>query len=151
MRGMTRNRRRPLRPSRPPAPVLGPSVLIADDDPDQRQLYAAYFAWRGFRVRTASDGEIAVLRALESVPDVVIMDLSMPRVDGWEATRRLRSDPRTAHVPIVACTAHAFGAPVERALAAGCDAYVVKPCTPPELFREVERLLARRVDRRRPA
>ena len=148
---MTSNRRRPVRRSRPPAPVLAPSVLIADDDPDQRYIYAAYFLSCGFRVRTAPDGEIAVLRAVESVPDVVIMDLSMPRVDGWEATRRLRSDARTAHVPIVACTAHAFGPPVERALAAGCDAYVVKPCEPPELLREVERLLARRVDRRRRA
>ena len=147
---MTSHRRRVRRPSAP-VPRPAPSVLIADDDPDHCYVHATYFRSRGFRVRTAPDGEIAVLRALESVPDVVIMDLSMPRLDGWEATRRLRSNARTAHVLIVACTGHAFGAPVERALAAGCDAYVVKPCTPPELSREVEQLLARRVDSQRRA
>ena len=145
------NQNRHARGLRFPARLLAPSVLIADDDPDQCYLYATYFLARGYRVRTVPDGELAVLRARESVPDVVVMDLSMPRVDGWEATRRLKSDPRTAHVPVIACSAHVFGAPVERALAAGCDAYVVKPCLSADLFHEVERLLSRRTARRRRA
>jgi CheY-like chemotaxis protein len=74
----------------------------------------------------------------------------MPQLDGWEATRRLKRDPRTAHIPVLACTGHAFGAPVERAIEVGCDAYVVKPCLPEDLLQHIRRLLARpRPDHRR--
>ncbi len=106
-------------------------------------MYATYFLARGFRVQTAGDGETGFQYAVESRPDVIVMDLSMPRLDGWEATRRLKADGRTRHIPVIACTGHAFGASVERALIVGCDAYVVKPCAPDDLLKEVRRLLAR--------
>jgi CheY-like chemotaxis protein len=120
-----------------------PLVLIAEDNVDHRYLYARQFHVAGFRVATALDGEMAYQRAVELRPDVVVMDLSLPRVDGWEATRRIKRDLRTRHVPVIACTAHAFGSAVERALDAGCDAYVAKPCLPEDLLHEVRSLLAR--------
>jgi CheY-like chemotaxis protein len=120
-----------------------PLVLIAEDNADHRYLYARQFHVAGFRVSTANDGEMAYQRAVELRPDVVVMDLSLPGVDGWEATRRLKRDLRTMHIPVIACTAHAFGGAVERALEAGCDAYVAKPCLPENLLNEVQGLLAR--------
>lgn len=133
-----------------PTPAA-PLVLIAEDNYDQQALYASYFLAQGFRVQTARDGEVAFERAIASLPDVVIMDLSMPRVDGWEVTRRLKQGVRTKRIPVIACTAHAFGPAVERALVAGCVAYVVKPCLPEDLFREVLRVLAQSQPRRRRA
>jgi CheY-like chemotaxis protein len=126
-----------------------PLILIAEDNYDQQALYASYFLAKGFRVQTARDGESAFDRAVASVPDVIVMDLSMPRVDGWEVTRRLKVDLRTKRIPVIACTAHAFGPAVERALIAGCIAYVVKPCLPEDLFREVLRILAQTETQRR--
>jgi two-component system, cell cycle response regulator DivK len=128
-----------------------PLVLIAEDNRDQQDLYTTYFRWRGFRVQAVDDGETAVQHAIISPPDVIAMDLSMPILDGWDATRRLKAHPRTSHIPIVACTAHAFGPSVERALIAGCDAYVVKPCLPQDLFKEISRILGRRPPARRAA
>jgi two-component system cell cycle response regulator DivK len=106
-------------------------------------MYSSFFAVKGLRFVTAGDGETALQVARDVKPDVIVMDLSLPRVDGWEATRRLKRDARTAQIPIIACTGHAFGAAVERALEAGCDAYVVKPCPPEDLLFEVERALER--------
>ena len=139
-------RRRRARRAAPATRIESPPplVLIAEDNRDQQDLYATYFQWRGFRVQLVGDGECAVQSAIASPPDVVVMDLSMPILDGWDATRRLKAHPRTSHIPIVACTAHAFGPSVERALIAGCDAYVVKPCLPQDLFKEISRVLARR-------
>jgi CheY-like chemotaxis protein len=128
-----------------------PLVLIAEDNRDQQDLYATYFQWRGLRVHLVSDGEAAVQHAILTPPDVIVMDLSMPILDGWDATRRLKGHLRTSHIPIVACTAHAFGPYVERALIAGCDAYVVKPCLPQDLFKEILRVLAHRRSSRRQA
>jgi two-component system cell cycle response regulator DivK len=119
-----------------------PLVLIVDDNTDTRALYAMYFVSKGFRVETAGDGDTGVDKARELTPDVVVMDLALPHVDGFEATRRLKADRRTAHIPIIACTAHVFGAPVQRALEAGCDAFVAKPCLPQDLVREVRKILA---------
>lgn len=130
-----------------PRPRKLPFILIVEDNPDEQYLYARYFLSHGFRVQTADDGETAVSRVVEFRPDVVIMDLALPRLDGWEATRRLKNDSRTARIPVVACTGHTFGAPVERALEAGCDAYVVKPCLPEELFKVVRDILSRCSDR----
>lgn len=131
---------RPRTPSRPRKP---PFILIVEDNPDEQYLYARHFLSRGFRVQTADDGEAAISRVIEFKPDVVLMDLSLPRLDGWEATRRLKKESRTAHIPVVACTGHVFGASVERALEAGCDAYVVKPCLPEDLFKVVHDVLSR--------
>jgi two-component system, cell cycle response regulator DivK len=124
------------------------SVLIVDDNQDLRELYAAYFEAAGFRVATATDGVTGFAEAVTGHPDVIVTDLSMPHVDGWEMTRRLKSDPRTRHVPIIACTGRVLGSSAERALEAGCDAYVIKPFLPDDLLREARRALARHTRRR---
>ncbi|HXG03007.1 MAG TPA: response regulator [Candidatus Binatia bacterium] len=123
-----------------------PLILVCDDNAEDREMYATYFLAMGYRVQTATDGDMAFRYAVESRPDAIVMDLSMPRVDGWEATRRLKTDGRTRHIPVIACTGHAFGASVERALVVGCDAYVVKPCRPSDLLKEIRRLLVRAGD-----
>ena len=116
-------------------------VLIVDDYQDARQMYAACFASSGFRVAEASNGHEAIARAMELTPDVILMDLSMPDMDGWEATRRLKSEGRTKHIPIVALTSHAQGGAFESARRAGCDAFVSKPCLPDSLVDKVRCLL----------
>jgi two-component system cell cycle response regulator DivK len=128
-----------------------PLVLIVEDNSDTRALYAMYFVAKGFRVETATDGEDGIDKALDVNPDIVVMDLALPRLDGFEATRRLKADRRTAHIPIIACTAHAFGPPVQWALEAGCDSFVAKPCLPHHLVREVRKVLAQFGERRREA
>ena len=104
-----------------------PLVLIVDDAHDDRQMYTTYLGVHGFRVETAADGEQALRMVRMARPDVIVMDLSLPHLDGWEATRRLKHDPATTNVPVVALTGHVENRSVERALEAGCDAYVVKP------------------------
>ncbi|PYN97090.1 MAG: response regulator [Candidatus Rokuibacteriota bacterium] len=107
-------------------------------------MYESYLAAQGIHVLAAADGLNAVRIAQVMQPDVIVMDLSLPSLDGWEATRRLKHDVRTAHIPVLACTGHATDLAVDWALDAGCDAYVVKPCLPQELLRLIRGLLARR-------
>jgi two-component system cell cycle response regulator DivK len=102
-------------------------VLVVEDFTDNRDLLAEYLTFRGFTVAAAADGAAAVRMARERVPDVILMDLRMPGLDGWEATRQLKADPATAAVPVVAVTAHALRPEVESARDAGCDAVVAKP------------------------
>ena len=125
-----------------------PLVLIVDDAHDDRQMYTTYLGVHGFRVETAADGEQALRMVRMVRPDVIVMDLSLPHLDGWEATRRLKHDPATTNVPVVALTGHVETRSVERALEVGCDAYVVKPCLPRDLLRELHRVLAGRRPRR---
>ncbi len=120
-----------------------PLVLVVDDFVDAREMYAEYFAFSGFRVVEASNGAEAVQKALELTPHVVLMDLSMPGMDGWEATRRLKADRRTKDIPVIALTGHALTGFSESAKQAGCDAFVTKPCLPDTLVGEVRRVLAR--------
>lgn len=120
------------------------TVLIVEDHRDQREMYATYFAAKGFRALTATDGPSAIIAARTEQPDVIVMDLSLPHIDGWEATRRLKRDPATADIPIIACTAHVLGGSCERAVDAGCSAYLTKPCLPAHLFAEVKRVLGQR-------
>ena len=119
-----------------------PLVLIVEDQGDLRQLYVEHLVSSGFDVIEASDGAVAIERTAAQVPDVVLMDLSLPIVDGWEATRRLKSDARTAHIPVVALTAHDGSGELQRATRAGCDWFVPKPCPPDALVTEVRRVLA---------
>ena len=118
-------------------------MLVVEDHWDQREMYASYFAAKGFRALTAPDGPSALLAAQTEQPDVIVMDLAIPHIDGWEATRRLKQDPTTAAIPIVVCTAHVLGSSCERAVDAGCNAFVTKPCLPADLHAEVIRVLAR--------
>jgi CheY-like chemotaxis protein len=98
----------------------------------------------GYDVIEAENGAEALDRTAAHEPDVVLMDLSLPVLDGWEATRRLKGDERTAHIPVVALTAHDGAGELQRATHAGCDWFVPKPCPPDALIAEVRRLLARR-------
>jgi CheY-like chemotaxis protein len=102
-------------------------VLIAEDFADGRELLTEYLRFRGFAVSEATNGAEALEAARRELPDVILMDLQMPTLDGWEATRRLKADPRTAQIMVVAVTAHALQSEVERARDAGCDAVVTKP------------------------
>ena len=104
-------------------------------------MYGFYLARRGYRVEEAADGHEALAKALGLTPDIILMDLSLPGIDGWELARILKSDMRTAAIPIVALTAHALNGEQERALGAGCDAFVTKPCLPQTLAAELERVL----------
>lgn len=121
-----------------------PVVLVVDDYLEAREICAEYLGFHGYDVVTAEDGLQALDKAFEVLPDVILMDLSLPELDGWAATRRLKADPRTSEIPIVALTGHAMTAERERALEAGCDDVITKPVVPKELLAEVQRQLARR-------
>jgi two-component system cell cycle response regulator DivK len=120
-----------------------PLVLVVDDYQDAREMYAEYLSFSGFRVVEAGNGAEAVEKAFALLPDVILMDLSLPGMDGWTATRQLKSDDRTRHIPVVALTGHALAGASEGARQAGCDAFVTKPCLPDELVLEVRRMLRR--------
>jgi two-component system, cell cycle response regulator DivK len=121
-----------------------PLVLVVEDYPDAREMYAEYLRVSGFRVAEARNGEEALAQSLELQPDVVLMDLALPLMDGWEATRRLKGDARTAQILIVALTGHALAGHAEGARRAGCDAFVTKPCLPDDLVEVIRQLLAAR-------
>lgn len=124
-----------------------PRVLLVDDYPDAREMYSEYLKFTGFEVIEASNGMEALQRAIEMCPDIILMDLSLPVMDGWEATRRLKADARTADIPVVALTGHALSGMSEGAQRAGCDAFVTKPCLPEDLVREIRQVLDARADR----
>ena len=105
----------------------GTRVLVVEDFADNRELLTEYLTFRGFAVTAAADGETALRSAREQRPDVILMDLRMPGLDGWQATRRLKADPTTAAVPVIAVTAHALRPEMDSARDAGCDAVVAKP------------------------
>jgi two-component system, cell cycle response regulator DivK len=118
-----------------------PLILVVDDYQDAREMYAEYLEFSGFRVVEATNGAEALLKAGELMPDVILMDLSLPVIDGWEATRRLKGDEKTRGIPVVALTGHALAGHSEGAKKAGCDAFVTKPCLPDALVLEVRRVL----------
>ena len=118
-----------------------PLVLVVDDHEDARESYARLLAANGYRAEAAADGLEALEKALALRPDLIVMDLSMPGLNGWEATRRLKTTESTREIPVIAMTAHVVGHAREVALAAGCDAFLTKPCFPEDLLREVARLL----------
>jgi two-component system cell cycle response regulator DivK len=105
-----------------------PRVLVVDDYPDAREMYSEYLKYCGFDVIEAGNGMEALERAEDSAPDIILMDLSLPVMDGWEATRRLKAGQSTAHIPVVALTGHALAGISEGAKKAGCDVFVTKPC-----------------------
>jgi CheY-like chemotaxis protein len=116
-------------------------VLVVEDYQDAREMYSAYLQFSGYRVAEATNGLEAIEKTLALMPDIILMDLALPKVDGWEATKRLKSDERTKHIPIVALTGHALEGFAEGAREAGCDSFVTKPCLPDALVAEVRRML----------
>jgi CheY-like chemotaxis protein len=119
-----------------------PLILVVDDYQDAREMYAEYLQFSGFRVAEARNGNEALDQAFTLKPDLILMDLSLPGMDGWEATRVLKADERTKHIPVVALTGHALAGASEGAKRAGCDSFVTKPCLPDDLVVEVRRMLA---------
>jgi two-component system, cell cycle response regulator DivK len=119
-----------------------PLILVVDDYQDAREMYAEYLQFSGFRVAEARNGNEAVDQAFALKPNLILMDLSLPGMDGWEATRRLKADASTRHIPIVALTGHALAGASEGAKKAGCDSFVTKPCLPDDLVVEVRRMLS---------
>jgi CheY-like chemotaxis protein len=116
-------------------------VLVVEDYQDAREMYSAYLQFSGYRVAEATNGLEAIEKTLELMPDIILMDLALPKIDGWEATKRLKSDERTKHIPVVALTGHALAGFAEGAREAGCDAFVTKPCLPDALVAEIRRML----------
>jgi two-component system cell cycle response regulator DivK len=119
----------------------GRTVLLVEDNPHNRKIFSGMLAHAGFRVVEAIDGNEALARVAAEVPDLILMDLSIPGVDGWECTRRIKADPKSAQVPIVALTAHAMRGDEERARQAGCDGYLSKPISPKRVVEEVKKML----------
>jgi CheY-like chemotaxis protein len=116
-------------------------ILIVEDNEMNRDMLARRLQRRGYEVLVALDGGEGVARAREEAPDLVLMDMSLPVVDGWEATRQLKAMPETRMIPIIALTAHAMSADRDKALEAGCDDYDTKPIELPRLLGNIETLL----------
>lgn len=118
------------------------SILLVEDDPAGRLMYSEWLMLAGFEVSQAHNGLQALERAFDCLPDIVVTDLDIPGIDGFELTRRLKQDPRTRNVPVLAVTGYAaFAADPERAQRAGCDAVLPKPCTADELESAVRSLI----------
>jgi two-component system cell cycle response regulator DivK len=118
-------------------------ILYAEDNDDNVYMLKMRFELLdGFEFLVAEDGEIACKKAAAEMPDIILMDLDLPVVDGWEAARRLKSDQKTRHIPIIALTAHAMSGSREKALAAGCDEFDTKPVDFDRLMQKVKYLLA---------
>jgi two-component system, cell cycle response regulator DivK len=118
-------------------PATKPLILIVEDFDDAREMYRDFLEFSGFRAETARDGREAIDKARRLQPDLILMDLSLPGIDGWEATRLLKAEPSTSHLLIVALSAHALATEGERARAAGCDGFIAKPCLPSDLVQEI--------------
>ena len=134
----------------PPAPRswrrgrTRPLVLVVDDTLDTRELYAMYFRHRGYDAVTASDGDEGIEIAVAQKPDVIVMDLAMPRVKGVSAMHHLKHDPRTRRIPVILLTAFSHHAAEQGALEMGADLFLTKPCLPEDLDRHVRHALTRR-------
>jgi len=117
------------------------TILLVEDHEDNRIVYSTILEHFGYRVLLAGDGAEGVRMARESSPDLVLMDVSIPVMDGWQATATLKADPATARIPVIALTAHALPADRERAQEVGCDGYLAKPVEPRRVLEEVRRFL----------
>jgi CheY-like chemotaxis protein len=129
------------RPGEPVTGNTGPLVLIVDDVQDNRTIYVLFLKFSGFRIAEAENGVEALEKATTLLPDVIVMDLSLPVMDGWEATRRLKRDPRTKKIPVVVLTGHALPEHAHAAREAGCDLVITKPCLPDQLMDALRRIL----------
>ncbi len=125
-------------------------ILLVEDNEMNRDMLSRRLQRKGYEVVLAIDGEKGVAAALAEAPDLILMDMSLPILDGWEATRRLRAEPRTRDLPVIALTAHAMAGDEQKALAAGCDDYDTKPVELPRLLGKIEALLKRKPTHDRP-
>lgn len=120
-----------------------PKILLVEDNELNRDMLSRRLERRGFTVVMAVDGGEGVRMALTEKPDLILMDMGLPVLDGWEATRQVRADPASAHVPIIALTAHAMSSDEQKAKEAGCDDFDTKPVELPRLLEKIQALLAR--------
>ncbi len=121
-------------------------VLLVEDNEMNRDMLSRRLIRQGFEVTVAVDGGEGVTTALEMKPDIILMDMSLPVIDGWEATRQLKAHPSTAAIPVIALTAHAMAGDREKAMQAGCDDYDTKPVELPRLLGKMRNLLGERPD-----
>ena len=120
---------------------MAKTILIVEDNPQNRYLVTFLLEQRGYELQVAEDGQVALEMLEESVPDLILMDMQLPRVDGYEATRRIKADSRFRHIPLVALTAHSMQRDEDRAIEAGCDVFVTKPVDAEGLLAVVAGLL----------
>ena len=118
---------------------MPPTVLLVEDNEDNLRIYSTILTHSGYRVVEATDGEAALEAARREMPGLILMDISIPKIDGWEVTRRLKADPETASIPIIALTAHALASDQAMAQEVGCDGYIAKPAEPRVVLEEVRR------------
>jgi CheY-like chemotaxis protein len=118
-----------------------PKILLVEDNEMNRDMLSRRLQRRGYEVLTAVDGESGLAMTRSEAPTLVLMDMSLPGIDGWEATRQLKADPATQGIPIIALTAHAMAGDREKALAAGCDDFDIKPIDLDRLLGKIEALL----------
>jgi len=121
--------------------TTGKHILIVDDYPDALDIWAIYLRAMGYRVSTAADGAAAIAQAERLRPDVIVLDLELPRISGFDVAKRLRANPDTAHIPLIAATGYSHVKQLDRAREAGFDQIVIKPCDPDLLIEEIERYL----------
>lgn len=124
-----------------PTPDAPATILLVEDNEDNRTVYTTILRHYGFHVIEAPSGEDGIAIAPVVQPGLILMDIGLPGIDGWEATRRLKADARTRHIPIVALTAHAMAEHRAQSYAAGCDGYLAKPIEPRDVLAEVRRYL----------
>ena len=122
-------------------PTAGPLILIVDDNLDAREMYGMYLQHQGFRWAEAVNGIDAITQTHVEKPALILMDATMPRMDGWEAVKQLKQDPQTKGIPLIMLTAHAFQEHRERAAEVGADAFLAKPVLPDQLAAEIRRVL----------
>ena len=120
-----------------------PKILLVEDNEMNRDMLSRRLARRGYEVAVALDGEQGVAMAKSEAPALILMDMSLPGIDGWEATRQLKTDPATSRIPVIALTAHAMSGDREKAVAAGCDDFDTKPVDLTRLLEKIEALLGR--------
>jgi two-component system, cell cycle response regulator DivK len=118
-----------------------PKILLVEDDEMNRDMLLRRLQRKGYQVVLAINGQKALEMAQTQAPDLVLMDMSLPVLDGWEATRRLKTDAATQHIPVIALTGHAMSSDHEKATDAGCDDYDIKPVELPRLLGKIEALL----------
>jgi len=116
-------------------------ILLVDDYPDALEIWGLYLRALGYKVETAADGLTAVEKAFEQLPDIIVLDLELPGITGFEAAVRLRQAPETAAIPLIAATGYSHAKQLNQARESGFDSIVVKPCQPSALVGEIERLL----------
>jgi CheY-like chemotaxis protein len=128
---------------RKPVSRADPLILLVDDVDDNLDVYTQFFVHHGWRTATASTGLEGLAKAVDLRPDLIVLDLEMPGMDGWEVARRLKDDPATQAIPLLALTGHVLGDSRRRAREAGVDEYLTKPCLPQDLSEAIKRHLPR--------